>query len=116
LNKVVILSAVFLLLLCSVESVRASGGLNPRLDCNSTYDPGVGALCIYSERSALAGQQTVNPVRVDLIANYIRAKDEFGGLYIDTGGIFEYLKPRLKVIHSCYLNKKINMCDVYRSD
>jgi hypothetical protein len=119
-KKVIILSTVLLLLLLrSTGPIRAEDDspLHPKLDCNSSYDPGIGALCIYGESSALAGHITPNPVRYDLIANYVREKDvNAGGLVIDTGGLGLYLEPRVKMIHSCYVHKKINMCDVYRAD
>jgi hypothetical protein len=116
LNKVIILSAVLLLVIFSIRSAHADGGLDPKLNCSSTYDPGIGALCIYGEQSALSGYVTPNPTRYDLIADYVRAKDMNGGLVIDTGELGSYLAPRVKMIHSCYVRKKINMCDVYHSD
>jgi len=90
------------------------------LDCNlsSGRDEGIEALCRYAEKSALAGKWPANPVAMDRAMRYVEVHDDTGtaSLIFDTGGVKSFFTDRIDRMHSCYVKKKINMCDVYRTN
>jgi|GEM_PF-4432460 hypothetical protein len=88
------------------------------LDCDTTKDNiiCIEALCLYAEKSALEGHFSSNPLRLQAISDYARAKDQRAEMLLSIGALDAYFGPCIKTIHNCYAHKKINLCDVFRGD
>lgn len=95
---------------------------NAHVDCDSiAHGFGTEALCLYAEDSALAGHWPSNPIAGREVADYTENHSEQVGdpdgavQLMATGQLEKYFNPILARIHYCYVHRKINLCDVYRT-
>jgi hypothetical protein len=62
-------------------------------DLSGERDYRIEALCLFAEKSALAGNMPLNPIEGDEVSNYVKAYDHDGELLITTGQREKYLDP-----------------------